>query len=192
VDEHSRYVVHWEMMSHMDGETLSLEAERAIETLCPPGAASPSAPRPKPEIQTDNGSGYISQEFKKALSEHGIGHVRITPHCPEENGLVERANRTVGEALAEHDLEDVTQARKVLGTIIHWYNDERLHSALHFLRPMDYYRGEPEKLLAERARKMAEARHRRREANLGVRQTTIPFEAVDNEAEAPTTSKAEL
>jgi transposase InsO family protein len=51
---------------------------------------------------------------------------------------VERVNRTVGEALAEHELEDVTQARDVLGWIIHWYNNERMHSALHFLRPADY------------------------------------------------------
>jgi hypothetical protein len=50
------------------------------------------------------------------------------------------------------------------------YNTERLHSALGDLRPIDYYRGEPQQLHEARRRKLAEARHQRREANLKVRQ----------------------
>ena len=173
IDEYSRYVVHGELMSHLDGDTLSLEAQRAIEKL-PPGA--------KPIIQSDNGSGYISQEFQKVLSENGLGHVRIRPHCPEENGLVERVHRTLGEPFDEAEPEDLAGGRAVFQGIIRWYDEERLHSALHFLRPVDYYRGEPEKLLEARRRKMAEARHRRRERNLEVTQPTLPFEAAESEA----------
>jgi hypothetical protein len=44
-----------------------------------------------------------------------------------------------------------------------WLNHEPLHSALHLLRPVDYYQADPERLLEQRRRKMAEARHRRRE-----------------------------
>ena len=36
----------------------------------------------KPEIRSDNGSGYISKEFKIVLQENGLGHHRIKPHCP--------------------------------------------------------------------------------------------------------------
>ena len=169
LDEYSRYVAHQEVLGHLDGDTLSLEAQRAIETL---GLRE----GPKPTIQTDNGSGYVSQEFKKVLSENGVGHVRIRPHCPEENGLVERAHRTVGEALDEVELRDLTQAREVIARIVQWYNEERLHSALRFLRPVDYYRGHPAVLLEARRRKMAEARHHRRERNLQVGQFTLPFE----------------
>lgn len=173
IDEFSRYITHHELMFHLDGDTLSLEAQRALEQL-------PAARLPR--IQTDNGSGYVSQEFKKVLTEFGVGHVRITPHCPEENGLVERVNRTIGEALEEVELRDYAHAREVIGGIIHWYNHERLHSALHFLRPVDYYRGEPEKLLEQRSKKMADARHRRRERNLEVTQTTMAFEAAEMES----------
>ena len=173
VDEYSRYVTHHELMFHLDGDTLSLEAQKALEKL-PAGR--------QPTIQTDNGSGYVSQEFKKVLTEFGVGHVRITPHCPEENGIVERAHRTIGEALDEVELRDYEHARREIARIIGWYNDERLHSALYFLRPADYYRGEPEKLLEARRRKMAEARHRRRERNLEVGQMTMAFEAVETES----------
>ena len=108
--------------------------------------------------------------------------MRIHPHCPEENGVVERAHRTLGEVLDEMDLKNLIQARATIAEIVRWYGDERLHSALHFLRPVDYYRGDPERLLEERRRKLAEARHRRKERNLQIRQQTLPFEGVQVEA----------
>ena len=56
-----------------------------------------------------------------------------------------------------------------------WYNDERLHSALDFLRPADYYRGNPEELRQARRAKLAGARHHRKEKNLELRQLTLPL-----------------
>gem|GEM_PF-5088075 len=40
-------------------------------------------------IRSDNGSCYISREFRGVLEEHGLGHQQIKPHCPEENGIVD-------------------------------------------------------------------------------------------------------
>jgi transposase InsO family protein len=172
LDEYSRYIVHHELLASMDGHTVSLAAQAALETL----------PRDdegrlleKPVIRSDNGSGYVSREFGGVLDEHGLSHRRIKPHCPEENGLVERAQRTFGEALDGHDLENALQAREVIAKMIRWYNEERLHSALGFLRPVDYYRGQPHLLREERRRKLAQARHRRKELNLRVRQLTLPL-----------------
>ncbi len=88
---------------------------------------------------------------------------------------MERANRTIGEALEEEELTDYVQAQKVIARLIGWYNEERLHSALGFLRPIDYYRGQPEAMYAVRRQKLAGARHRRRERNLQLRQPTLPL-----------------
>jgi len=41
-----------------------------------------------------------------------------------------------------------------------------LHSALGFLRPVDYYRGNPEAMYAIRRHKLTQARHHRREKRL--------------------------
>ena len=41
---------------------------------------------------------------------------------------------------------------------------------INFLRPIDYYRGNPNKLLEERRIKILQARHRRREENLKIKQ----------------------
>jgi putative transposase len=156
----------------MDGASVSVAAQAALETL--PRDAKGRLLR-RPAIRSDNGSCYISREFSGVLDEHELSHRRIKPHCPEENGLMERANRTLGEALECEEMTDYLQAVKVIGRLIRWYNEERLHSALGFLRPVDYYRGEPEELYAERRRKLSDARHRRKEKNLRLRQPALPL-----------------
>jgi putative transposase len=172
LDEYSRYIVHHELLTSMDGFSVSLSAQAAIETL-PKG--DDGKPVERPEIRTDNGSGYISQEFRLVLKENGLAQQRIKPHCPEENGLVERSNRTIREALEGEDLTDPLEAKRILARIIRRYNEERLHSALGFLRPVDYYRGNPREMHEARRQKLAQARHRRKEANLGLKQGTLPF-----------------
>jgi putative transposase len=181
LDEYSRLIVHHALLPSMDGATVSVEAQAAIEVLLgekrgeiPPGGM--------PRLRSDNGSCYISREFRGVLDEHGLGHQRIKPHCPEENGIIERSNRTLREALDGEELIDSLQARDVIARIVRWYNYERLHSALGYLRPIDYYRGDPAAMHAQRRRKMAEARHRRREKNLKLRQPTLPLESTESVA----------
>lgn len=164
VDEHSRYITHHEVMTSMDGNSVSLAAEKALSKIYG---------QKNPIIQTDNGSGYISHEFKMVLNQKGVGHHRIHPYCPEENGIVERANRTIKDASSDYEFRNIAHARTVINEIVRYYNEERLHSAINFLRPVDYYRGDPEKLLEERRTKLIQARYRRRMKNLKIRQHSL-------------------
>jgi len=167
IDEWSRYIVYWELMLFMDRNAVSLAAQSAVETL-PSGVT--------PIIQSDNGSGYISGDFSRVLGERGISHHRIRPHTPTDNAIVERAHRTIKEKTEENELSDLDTARRIISHVVDWYNTERLHSSLHFLRPVDYYRGNPDKLLEERREKLAKARHERKEENLRIRQRTLPLD----------------
>lgn len=92
IDEYSRYLVHWELLTGMDGRSISIAAQRALEDLAMNEQGQVTT---RPTIRSDNGSGYISREFGGLLEHHGLTHRRIKPHCPEENGVMERCNRTL-------------------------------------------------------------------------------------------------
>lgn len=157
MDEYSRYIVYWELLWSMNRYAVSEAVERALAI---PGR------RQEPIIQSDNGPAFRSREFKRYLAHRGISHKRIYPHCPEQNGIIERGIRTIKE-LAGNEFSDIPSALEEMKRTVDYYNHERRHSALHYLRPIDYYRGNPEALLKERKRKMIEARERRKEINLG-------------------------
>lgn len=110
LDEYSRLIVHHALVSSMDGMTVSIEAQAAIENFLREKKGEIPA-HGMPRLRSDNGSCYISREFRGVLDEHGLHHNRIKPHCPEENGVVERSNRTLREALEEVELTDLLQAR---------------------------------------------------------------------------------
>lgn len=180
LDEYSRYIVHHELLATMDGLSVSIEAAAALATLPPerrpalPGGYG-DPPRRGPLIQSDHGSGFVAHEFAATLAESEVGHTRIRPHTPTDNGRIERYHRTIGERIDQHDLEDAVQAKAVIAGIIDHYNHHRLHAALNFLRPVDYYRGNPEALLAERRGKLKAARELRKQENLKLRQRRLPW-----------------
>ena len=90
---------------------------------------------------------------------------------------MERSFRTLREALEGEELTNLLAAERVLARLVRWHNEERLHSALGYLPPVVGYRGNPEERKAEQRRKLAQARHRRKEKNLGLQQGTLPLTA---------------
>jgi transposase InsO family protein len=173
LDDYSRYIVHYEVLLGMDADSVSMAAQKAIETLPKNEEGKPGNP---PVMRSDNGGCYVSKEFRVALKENGLDHRRIQPHCPEENGLIERSNRTIRESLEEHDLSNLIDVELAIASLIRRYNDVRLHSALGYLPPKEYYRGDPKKRHEERRVKLFQARHRRRELNLELKQRTLPID----------------
>ena len=159
IDEFSRYITHHTLLASMDSNSVSLEAQRAIENLRRDSLALP-------EIQSDNGSAFISTEFRIVLKENGLTHKKIHPHTPEQNGIVERANKTVRESLSDRVITDFGDAEKAIAKTVWWYNNERRHSSLQYLTPVQYYRGNPGGLLSTREGKMERARVLRKERNM--------------------------
>ena len=105
-------------------------------------------------------------EFRIVLRENNLTQKLIRPHTPEQNGIVERANKTVRESLVPVILTDYGQARSEISRIIEYYNNNRRHSSLNYLTPIQYYRGNPEELLRIRESKIEKARILRRERNM--------------------------
>ena len=48
-------------------------------------------------LHMDNGGKYTSKEFETYLRKNGITHQKSAPYMPEQNGVAERANRTIVE-----------------------------------------------------------------------------------------------
>ena len=83
-------------------------------------------------------------EFRIVLMENHMTQKLIRPHTPEQNGIVERANKTMRESLVTVILTDYEQAGHELFKIVEYYNNRRRHSSLNYLTPIQYYRGNPE------------------------------------------------
>lgn len=170
LDVYARYIVHHELLRFMDGRSVAIAAATALGKL-------PSGVRPT--IQSDHGSCFVAREFAQTLDAMDVGHHLIRPHTPTDNAEIERCNRTIGERiddrLAALENADFTAAGQVIDGVIDHYNHHRLHSSLNFLRPVDYYRGNPEALLAERRRKLTTARELRKQENLKLRQRLLPY-----------------
>lgn len=122
-----------------------------------------------PIVQLSDSDGLLSFQV--------LTHHRIKPHCPEENGVMERANRTLREKLDEQEVTSGEEAEKVLESIIDHYNNKRLHSSLGYKPPANFYRGNPESADEQRALKLRQARHKRRHTNLELKPKTLPLEA---------------
>jgi transposase InsO family protein len=89
-------------------------------------------------VMSDNAFNYRrSVDFARVLGELGARHVLIRPHCPWQNGKVERLNRTL---LAEWAYSRVfTSNAERAECLPEWllhYNTRRRHSALGGLPPI--------------------------------------------------------
>jgi transposase InsO family protein len=177
LDVYSRYVTHWALLPWMDGVSVSIEAATALAKLTPQQRPVLDAlpGRRGPVIQSDHGSAFVAREFAGTLAASEVGHTLIRPHTPTDNAFIERYHRTIGGPLDEQELADEVQARAVIDGILEHYNHHRLHSSLSFLRPADYYRGDPAALLAERRRKLQTARALRKQENVRLRQRRLPW-----------------
>lgn len=98
---------------------------RAIEFFAEHGVAIE-------RLITDNAWAYRhGTKLRELLAEHEISHKFIRPHCPWQNGKVERYNRTLASEWAYRQVfTSNTERTKALGPWLIDYNTRRRHSAL--------------------------------------------------------------
>lgn len=90
-------------------------------------------------INTDNGSEYL-QKFHEELERSGITHFFSDPHCPKQNGRVERFHQTVEyEYLNYQDLyPDLELLQEHCMAFNEKYNNTRFHQAIGYKTPASY------------------------------------------------------
>ena len=154
LDAYSRYVVHWDLLTTMTAADVRVVIQDAVEKI---GVS--------PEIVTDNGTQFTAKYFKELVRDFGLEHIRIRTYHPESNGKVERFHRSTREALDDLELKNLSRAREIIGRWVEFYNSHRLHAALQYLPPAEYWAGDPEARIQERREKLERARKYREKVN---------------------------
>jgi transposase InsO family protein len=129
VDDHSRFA-YSEILPDEKASTTAAFFHRAVEVFAAYGITITA-------LMTDNAWNYVhSKQLAATLDELDAEHLRIKPHCPWQNGKVERFNRTLQTEWAYRQVftsnEDRTAA---LAPWLEHYNTRRRHSALGGLPP---------------------------------------------------------
>jgi transposase InsO family protein len=107
-------------------------------------------PFPIQAVNTDNGSEYLLN-FHKELERWGIPHFFTDPHCPKQNGRVERFHQTAEyEYLHYQNLfPDISLLREHCMAFNAKYNTKRYHRSLGYKTPekvvleYQHQKGEP-------------------------------------------------
>jgi transposase InsO family protein len=124
VDDHSR-MAYSEILGDERADTTTEFFARAIEFFAAHGVTIE-------RLMTDNAFSYRhSIRLRQLLELHAIKHKFIRPHCPWQNGKVERFNRTLANEWAYRQVFTTNHERTDAFTP--WlmsYNTERRHSAL--------------------------------------------------------------
>ncbi len=94
----------------------------------------------KPEmIRSDNGSEFIGKAVNDWLAENGIQPIFIEPGKPWQNGKGESFNGKIrDECLSREWFSSVKEAQVVIEGWRKFYNEERPHSSLGYLTPLEF------------------------------------------------------
>lgn len=124
VDDHTRYA-YSEILPDEKGPTCAAFLLRAAADLAARGVHIE-------EVITDNHMSYKrSHDFRDAITAIGARHLFIKPHCPWQNGKVERFNRTLAIEWAYRQPFTTNAARTAaLAPWLEHYNTHRRHSSL--------------------------------------------------------------
>ncbi len=157
LDAYSRYLVHCEVLLSARAEGVQLAMQRAVDRL---GDRVRRAG--EPEMGHDGGPQFLGHEWRLFVRQAGLTDVRTMAYHPQSNGRDERLHRTIREEVLVAPEDTLYHVQELIASFQRYYNDQRPHSALHYLRPIDYYRGDPAARLAERQAKLHQAAEARR------------------------------
>ncbi|TWP42370.1 IS481 family transposase [Lentzea tibetensis] len=123
VDDHSR-LAYSEILPDEKGPTCAEFLTRAISYFAEQGITSIE------RLMTDNAWAY-RWSLREVCARHGIRQKFIKPHCPWQNGKVERLNRTLQTEWAYRQaFTSNTERTAALAPWLEYYNTRRRHSAL--------------------------------------------------------------
>jgi putative transposase len=87
-------------------------------------------------LRSDNGLVFTSRQYTRLVRSYGLRQEFITPHCPQQNGMMERLIRSLKEQCVHRQrFESLAHASRAIGDWIQFYNHRRPHQALGMRTP---------------------------------------------------------
>jgi transposase InsO family protein len=125
VDDHSR-LAYSEILDDERADTCAGFFARALDYFAAHGITRVE------RVMTDNAWSYRhGSQLRQLLADHNITHKFIRPHCPWQNGKVERFNRTLASEWAYRQVFTTNDDRSAaLPDFLDSYNRRRRHTAL--------------------------------------------------------------
>jgi transposase InsO family protein len=153
LDGYSRFIVHWDIRESMTETDVAIVVQRAKEMY----------PNETPRIISDNGPQFIAKDFKELIRTLGMSHVLTSAYYPQSNGKKERFYGTAKrECIRPKTPLSLEEAKRVVAEFIEFYNTRRLHAGIGYVAPQDKLQGREKMIFADRDRKLALARARRK------------------------------
>jgi transposase InsO family protein len=144
MDDYSRYIIHWELCKRME----STDAERVVKKAIEKSGLSKNS---RPRLLSDNGSCFISKEFKAFVDAELNDHVRGAPYHPQTQGKIERYHRTMKNVVKLDNYYFPERLERELALFVDHYNNRRYHESLSNVTPADVYFVRDSSILKRRA-----------------------------------------
>lgn len=136
MDCHTRQLLGWHLSRSGKATTAASALEQALISRYGSLGRVPTSFL----LRSDNGLVFTSRNYTRLVRSYGLRQEFITPHCPQQNGMVERLIRTLKEQCAHrHRFESLQHASRVIGDWIQFYNNRRPHQALGMKTPAEAY-----------------------------------------------------
>ena len=130
-DAYSRKIVGYHLGDSLQTSETIKALQMAIKSL-------PSASKNKQMLihHSDRGTQYCSKEYVNLLNENNIKISMTENGDPLENAIAERVNGIIKEEyLNDYHVDNLTEAKDLLSSVIKLYNEERPHMSLGNLTP---------------------------------------------------------
>jgi len=130
IDCGTRQLLGWHLSGTGKASTAPAPLEQALITCY-----GPLGRVPVPFLlRSGNGLVFNSRDCTRLVRSYGLQQEGITPHCPQQNGMVERVIRTRKEqCVHRHRFDSQVHATRVIADWISFYNRQRPHQALKMM-----------------------------------------------------------
>jgi putative transposase len=129
MDRYSRRIVGWQLDAGMQ-EGLVLKALRS--------AIKARHPQTGLIHHTDRGGQYAGTEYRAVLKRAGMRQSMSRPDNCYDNAFMESCFGTLKRELEMTEYESVKAALRAIGEFIRYYNHDRKHSGLDYLKPVQF------------------------------------------------------